>query len=103
MGRSVKVASVNDVKPGECRTVDADGTEVALYNVGGAIFATANTCPHRGGPLGEGAMEGDVVTCPWHGFRYNVASGQCVAPNPALKVDAFPVSVQGGDVFVEMP
>lgn len=103
MAKTVKVPSVTDLKPGECKTVSADGTDVAVYNVAGKYYATNNICPHRGGPLGEGSLEGDVVTCPWHGFRYNVTTGQCVGPNPALKVDAFTVSVQGSDVFVEVP
>ena len=102
MASSVKVGSVNDLKPGECKTVEANGTPVALYNVGGKYYATHNTCAHRGGPLGEGSLEGDVVTCPWHGFQFNVTSGQCVGPNPALKVASFQVSVQGSEVFVEL-
>ncbi len=103
MAKTVKVGSASDVKPGECKTVEVDGTPVAVYNVAGTYYATHNTCAHRGGPLGEGSLEGDVVTCPWHGFRYNVTSGQCVGPNPALKVSAFKVSVQGSDLMVELP
>jgi len=100
---NVRVGGVNDLKPGECKTVEANGTAIALYNVAGTYFATNNTCAHRGGPLGEGTLEGETVTCPWHGFQFNVASGQCSAPNPALKVAAYPVSVRGSDVFVELP
>jgi 3-phenylpropionate/trans-cinnamate dioxygenase ferredoxin component len=103
MAKSVKVGSPNDLKPGECKTVSANGTEVALYNVGGTYYATSNTCPHRGGPMGEGSLDGDVITCPWHGFQYKLPQGNCVAPNPALKVDAYKVSVQGGELFVELP
>ena len=103
MAKSVKVGSVSDLKPGECKTVEPNGTAIALYNVGGRYLATSNTCPHRGGPLGEGALDGEIITCPWHGFQYNVTNGQCSAPNPALKVDAYQVSVQGNDVFVELP
>jgi nitrite reductase/ring-hydroxylating ferredoxin subunit len=103
MAKSVKVGSANELKPGECKTVEVEGTPVAVYNVGGRYYATHNTCPHRGGPLGEGSLEGDVVTCPWHGFRYNVTNGQCLGPNPALKVAAFPVSTHGSDLMVELP
>ncbi len=103
MGKTVRVGSVGDLKPGECRTVQADGTAVALYNVGGKYYATHDTCPHRGGPLGEGTLEGDVVTCPWHGFQFNVTTGQCVGPNPALNAGSVAVSVQGGDLLVELP
>ena len=103
MASSVKVCAVNDLKPGECKMVEANGTPVALYNVGGRYYATHNTCAHRGGPLGEGSLEGEVVTCQWHGFQFNVTSGQCVGPNPALKVTSFKASVQGNEVFVELP
>ncbi len=103
MAKTVKVGGASDLKPGECKTVEGDGTPVAVYNVGGKYYATHNTCAHRGGPLGEGSLEGDVVTCPWHGFRFNVTNGQCVGPNPSLKVAAFPVSTQGGDLMVELP
>lgn len=103
MAKTVKVAREEDLRPGECKTVSADGAEVALYNVGGTFHATTNTCAHRGGPLGEGTLEGAVVVCPWHGFKFNVATGQCEGPDPALKVEAYRVSVQAGDVFVELP
>ena len=101
MGRLVKVAKVSDLSLGEGKTVDASGQEIALFNVDGAFYAIGNTCVHRGGPLGEGALEGDVVTCNWHGWKYNVRNG--VSPvNPAARVPSYRVQVQGSDIFVEL-
>ena len=99
MPNFVKVASTSDLKPGENKVVNANGTEVALFNVGGEFFAINNTCLHRGGPLGEGFLEEDVVTCPWHGWRYNVKTG-ANAMIPTAKVANYQVKVEGNDVLV---
>jgi nitrite reductase/ring-hydroxylating ferredoxin subunit len=101
MADAVKVATLADVPEGAAKTVDARGTPIALYNVGGTLYATTNTCPHRGGPLGEGDLEETIVTCPWHGFQYDVTTGACLT-NKALSVGCFKVRVQGQDVLVEV-
>jgi 3-phenylpropionate/trans-cinnamate dioxygenase ferredoxin component len=98
----VRVASAADVPPGEGRVVEAGGQALALFNVEGRFYAIANTCPHRGGPLGEGDLEGCVVMCPWHAWRWDVTSGANVN-NPAVKVASFPVSIDSGQVFVDLP
>jgi nitrite reductase/ring-hydroxylating ferredoxin subunit len=102
MGGMVKVAEVTDLSTGEGKVVNASGKEIALFNVDGTFYAIGNTCVHRGGPLGEGELEGDVVTCNWHGWKYDVTSG--VSPvNPAAKVPSYRVEVQGNDIFIELP
>jgi nitrite reductase/ring-hydroxylating ferredoxin subunit len=98
----VRVASAADVAPGEGRVVEAGGQALALFNVEGRFYAIANACPHRGGPLGEGDLEGCVVMCPWHAWRWDVTSGANVN-NPAVKVASFPVSIDSGQVFVDLP
>ena len=67
----------------------------------GQVYALDNACAHRGGPLGEGDLEGSVVMCPWHAWRWDVTTGANVN-NPAVKVACFPVTVTGGEVFVEV-
>ena len=67
MAAYVKVANADDLQPGQAKLVTAGDQQVALFNVGGTCYAIADTCTHRGGPLSEGTLEGDVVTCPWHG------------------------------------
>lgn len=78
--------------------VDADLT-VALVNVEGRIYAVANLCPHRGGPLGEGPVKGTVLQCPWHGWQIDVTTGSMVQ-NPTVKTVCFPVVVDNGEVSI---
>lgn len=95
----VKVAAVADVPPGSGKVVQADGRFLALFNVDGTFYALDNTCLHRGGPVGEGDLEGVVVTCPWHGFQYDVTTGRNVF-DPDVGLETFPVRVADGDVEV---
>jgi nitrite reductase/ring-hydroxylating ferredoxin subunit len=101
MAEFVKVASLSELPPGSSRAVEVRGQALALYNVDGAVLATGNTCPHRGGPLGEGDLAGQVITCPWHGFQYDVKSGRCLT-NPALAIACHPVRLDGDSILVEV-
>jgi nitrite reductase (NADH) small subunit len=101
MPEKIKIANATDVPPGEARVVEAAGKPIALVNADGTFYAMDNTCLHRGGPLGEGDLEGTVLTCPWHGWRWDVRSGASVN-NPAVKLSCFPVTVEGGSVYVEI-
>jgi nitrite reductase (NADH) small subunit len=98
----ISVASAGDIPVGEGRVVDAAGKTLALFNVGGAYYAIDNGCPHRGGPLGEGDVDGTLVACPWHGWRWDVTSGANVN-NPAVRVACFPVKVDGDQILVDLP
>ena len=102
MSRRVLVGEAAGIGVGEGRVVEADGKTLALFNVDGAFYALDNACAHRGGPLGEGDLEGTVVVCPWHAWRWDVKTGANVN-NPAVRMTCFPVSVDGGRVFVEVP
>ena len=102
MSRRVLVGEAADIGVGEGRVVEADGKTLALFNVDGAFYALDNACAHRGGSLGEGDLEGTVVVCPWHAWRWDVKTGANVN-NPAVRMTCFPVSVDGGRVFVELP
>ena len=101
MSDFTSVAKTGDVPSGEGRVVEVDGTSVALYNVGGEFYALDNTCIHRGGPLGDGICEGTTVTCPWHGWQYNVTSGECFNA-PGDGVATYDVRVEGEDVQVKI-
>ncbi len=93
------VAKVAEIPPGAAKVAVVAGRPVAVFNVGGAFYATDNTCLHRGGPVGEGVLEGPVVTCPLHGWRYDVRTGQSFT-NPAARLRTYRVVVEGGDVLV---
>jgi len=99
MAEFVKVATLSELAPGTCKPVEAGGKVVALFNVDGNIYALDNTCLHRGGPLGEGTLSGDVVTCPLHMWEYNVRTGEKVNV-PEMKVATYPVQIEGSDIKV---
>ena len=98
MATFVKACAVSDVAPGTGKTVTVNGKDVALFNVEGTFHAVDNECPHRGGPLGEGELEGCIVTCPWHAWQYDVTNGESITDD--LTVSRYDVKVDGGDVLV---
>ena len=102
MPNYVKVASVSQVAPGTGMVATVNDKEVALFNVDGTFYAMDNTCKHRGGPLGEGELEGDTVTCPWHSWQYNVKNGSCLTKE-GIKMDCYEVRVEGEDVQIALP
>jgi 3-phenylpropionate/trans-cinnamate dioxygenase ferredoxin component len=97
----VKVGRIEEIPAGEGRVVDVGGQALAVFNVDGRFYAIDNRCVHRDGPLGEGLLDGHVVMCPWHGWRFDVRSGKNVN-NPAVAVPCFPVTVEDGSIYVEV-
>jgi nitrite reductase/ring-hydroxylating ferredoxin subunit len=93
---------VDDLPPGQGMVVETGGHVLALFNVEGTVHAIDNGCPHRGGPLGEGDVTGTVVSCPWHAWRWDVTTGANVN-NPVVRVACFPVTIDAGQVFVDLP
>ena len=100
-GTRVRVAGAGELSPGEGRVVDAGGRSIAVFNVDGRYYAIDNSCPHRGGPLGEGDLDGALVSCPWHAWRWDVTTG-ANANNPAIKLACYVVREDSGGVFVEL-
>jgi nitrite reductase (NADH) small subunit len=96
-----KAAKLSEIPPGSVKEVQLAGQPIALANVGGTLYAISNTCLHRGGPLGEGQLEGSVVTCPWHGWQFNVATGKAVQ-NPNAGVSCFATELRGDEVYVDV-
>ena len=90
MGAFVRVIGITDVKPGHGIVAEVNGKTLAVFNVDGTFHAIDNTCIHRSGPLGEGDVEGSIVTCPWQGWQYDDSTGACVA-NPTTKVERYEV------------
>jgi 3-phenylpropionate/trans-cinnamate dioxygenase ferredoxin subunit len=102
MGEFVKAASVSEIGPGACRLVVLKGKEIALFNVDGEFFALDNLCTHEEGPLAEGEVEGYAVTCPWHGAKFDIRTGE-VLQDPAYEAVArHNVRVTGTDIEVEI-
>jgi nitrite reductase/ring-hydroxylating ferredoxin subunit len=102
MSKSVKIAETKDVLPGASKEVKAEGHSLAIFNVAGTFCAIDNSCSHMGGLLVQGDLEGEVVTCPWHGAKFNVKTGEVLEPPARKGVRSFPVKIQGNDVLVEL-
>ena len=102
MGQFVRVANLSDVPVAACKEVEFDGRVVALFNVNGQIHALDGICPHAGGPLGEGQLDGTVVTCPWHGWQFDVSNGQNVR-SAKLKQCVYQVKVENGEILLAQP
>ena len=101
MANFMRVAAKTDIPTGQGRTFEVGGKQIAVFNCKGKFYAIDNTCKHQGGPLGEGELEGTTVTCPWHGWTYDVTTG--VSPDdPDCAVDRYEVKLEGTDVMVAM-
>jgi nitrite reductase (NADH) small subunit len=97
----LRAAKKDEVPAGSIREFQLEGKVVAVANVAGKLFAINNVCLHRGGPLGQGELDRQIVTCPWHGWQYDVTTGK-LATNPAVGVETYPVEVRGEDIFIDI-
>jgi nitrite reductase (NADH) small subunit len=97
----VKLASEAEMPAtNEAKEFPCGDRMICVANVNGEISAMDNVCLHRGGPLGEGVIEGGKVICPWHGWAWDPKTGE--AQTPGAKVAVYPVKVEGGDVLIEI-
>lgn len=97
-----KVASIGEIPPGTSKKVEVDGKCVALFNIDGELSAIQERCPHRGGPLSEGIVQGGQVTCPWHAWSFNLRTGDRVGFPPGMgKIQTYNVRIEGNDILVE--
>lgn len=101
MSTWLDVANVDEFPPGTRRLVDMDGTAVAVFNLGGQYFAIRDICPHDGGELANGKLEGEEIVCPRHGARFSVRTGAVLGPPAYEDVPTYPVRVVQGMVQVE--
>lgn len=97
----IKVLKKNELPAGMLRELQVEGKVVALANVDGKFYAIDNVCLHRGGPLAEGELTGNSVTCPWHGWPNEITAGKSLM-NPAVGVRTFAVEVRDDGVFVDI-
>lgn len=97
----VKVGSVAALPPGSVMQVELGEDTVAVCNADGEIHALDGVCPHAGGPLGQGALHGTTLVCPWHAWEYDCRTGVCVFSDE-VKLDKFAVRIEGDDILVEV-
>jgi nitrite reductase/ring-hydroxylating ferredoxin subunit len=101
--RRVRAGRLQDVPAGRPGHVEVDGAPVVIVRAGDAVYACAGVCAHRGGPLAEGKLTGTRLACPWHGWMYDVRTGECVFPGRGARVATYPVRVEGDEVWLELP
>lgn len=96
----VKVSALSSLSRGSVTQVEASEQPYAICNVDGQVYALSGTCPHAGGPLGEGTLQGAVVVCPWHGFEFDCRTGENDM-DPTMRVERFAVRVEGDNILLD--
>jgi nitrite reductase/ring-hydroxylating ferredoxin subunit len=97
-----RVATVQEVPPGRAKQAIVNGRPIGLFNVGGSFYALEDQCTHRGAPLSEGECEGVEVICPWHGARFDLATGAHRSPPAPAGVRTYRVQIVGDEVQVDV-
>lgn len=99
MAGFIKVAKTSDLTPGEKMLVEYEDDDVGLFNLDGQFYAISDVCTHDNGPLVEGNLDGEWITCPRHGARFNIKTGQQTMPAFA-PVPLYEVKIEGDDIFI---
>ncbi|HZQ20140.1 MAG TPA: Rieske (2Fe-2S) protein [Terriglobales bacterium] len=98
----VKLTTQSELpSPGEAKEFELGVKVICVANVSGTITAMDNVCLHMGGPLGQGYIEGNKIVCPWHGWEYDLKTGE-LGDDPKSKLPVYSIKVENGDVFIEM-
>ena len=101
MNNWTRISHAADCPPGQSIECVAGDRIIALFNLDGTFHALDGICPHQGGPLAKGALTNCIVTCPWHGWQFDVTTGQHQI-NTTLQHDSLPVKVEANEVFVAL-
>jgi nitrite reductase/ring-hydroxylating ferredoxin subunit len=102
MPNFVRLVSESELpSEGEAKEFPSGDKVICVANVNGTISAMDNVCLHRGGPLGQGTIEGTKVVCPWHGWQWDPKTGEA-SHNPNAKIAVYPVKLEGGELLVEI-
>jgi nitrite reductase/ring-hydroxylating ferredoxin subunit len=101
MTRWTPIARVDQCPPGNSLELVVEGRIIALFHVQGQFFALDGICPHQGGPLGRGELSERIVTCPWHGWQFDVCTGQCQL-SPNVVQPTYPCKTEDGQVFIDL-
>lgn len=97
-----RVADVKDIPMGESLVIEQGGISVAIFNISGNFHAMNGLCPHQGGPLGEGLVDGHIVTCPWHGWQFDITTGESPLSSTVTQ-PCYELKVEGDDILLKLP
>jgi 3-phenylpropionate/trans-cinnamate dioxygenase ferredoxin component len=100
--KKMRVGRIDEIPEGERKIVHVGSMTVGIFHHKGNWYAVRNLCLHRGGPVATGALDGDTITCPWHGFQYNITTGRLLV-DPNAKLDTFEVVLEGDEVHLLVP
>jgi nitrite reductase (NADH) small subunit len=100
--KEVKVGRVADIPDGERKIVEVEGVSVGVFHHKGSWVALRNSCLHRSGPVCTGSLKHDILTCPWHGYQYNITNGEFLLDSSA-KLEMYPVEVRDGELYLRVP
>ncbi|HZR42644.1 MAG TPA: non-heme iron oxygenase ferredoxin subunit [Ktedonobacteraceae bacterium] len=103
MADFVKVADLNELEEGCLYPIEVDGEPICLTMIDGTIYAFTDNCTHISGPLNEGELEGCIITCPWHGARFDVCTGKVVRGPARQDLFTYPVKIEGRSVLISVP
>ncbi len=95
------IATLSELRAKRRLAVEIAGQDVAVFLVGDTIVATNGRCPHEGGPLGEGDLEGPTLTCPWHGWSYDLRTGEC-EEDPDTELELYDVTIEADRILVRL-
>ncbi len=98
----IKVATIEEIAPGQAKLVEVNGNEIALFNIAGQFHAIDNNCTHVGGPLCEGEISGSEVTCPWHGATFDITTGRVLGPPAMEAVNCHNLRITDGSIEIEV-
>ncbi len=101
----IKVCKVNELPAGQAKSIKINDKEIAVFNVKGKFYAIDNACIHAGGPLNDGYIDEEKcqVTCNWHGWGYDLATGKCVThPRQDVFIGSYQIKIEGDDIFVQV-
>ena len=98
----VTVAQADELADGKSKAVTAGGNDIALFRSGEEYFAVVNECTHYGAPLCGGYVRDGSVSCPWHGWQFDLETGECLSV-PGCDIDAFEVKIEDGEVKIAVP
>jgi nitrite reductase/ring-hydroxylating ferredoxin subunit len=102
VARLIRIGATAEIGPGQKKLVEVDGMEFLVCHAFGRYYALSPVCPHEDGPLQDGSLIGETVICPVHGYDFNIRTGECLF-DPEYRIATYPVSVQGPDLYVELP